>query len=72
MSENNELKHMGYLRVMKARSITFKYGPKVSRFQEVYLVTWYIKRYSQVCSYSFIRQKSKVEQITAKKYVNIV
>ena len=28
---------------MKASSITSKYNPTMSRFQEIYLVTWYKK-----------------------------
>ena len=41
--EDDELKQMSYLRVMKASSITSKYNPTMSRFQEIYLVTWYKK-----------------------------
>ena len=39
-TKDEKLKEMSYLRVTKASSVTSKYDPRVSRFQEVYLVTW--------------------------------
>jgi len=38
-TKDEKLKHMSYLRATKASSMTSKYDPRVSRFQEVYLVT---------------------------------
>ena len=58
-AKDEKLKHMGHLRVTKASLMTSKYDPRVSRFQEVYLVTWYEGRYCQVYSYSSICQKNQ-------------
>jgi len=64
---------MSYLRVTKASSMISNYNPRVSRFQEVYLMAWYEWGYIQVCSYCLsVKKKSKVEQIMTRKYVNIV
>jgi len=52
---------MSYLWVVKASLVTSKYDAKVSKFKEVYLVTWYEGRY--IVKFVIARlscQKSKV------------